>query len=145
MSDKYESRIKLVEYYNKILERQIECRENLNQIQLMEHTDISYGDLEAESIQKDGAETLFKSNLNYYYDSVRDKFDKTDIDKPKRVRELEDEEKIFSVYQLNLDEAVQLYRQCNALMEELGITSAEKIKRMERGIGGKQLVQENRG
>lgn len=136
--ESYTSEIQLAQFYNKILERQMICREYLNQLQMMENS-ASTENIGEEMTQKETAEANFKSNLNVYYDYIRDKFDKLDkIQKPEKVEKIEkDQDQIFSVYNLTIPEAIKLYRKCNKLLEELEITSAERLNKGDQGFGVK--------
>lgn len=133
----YSSNIIVEPYYNRIVENRVQCGTILNQLQAIKNTSNS-NNLQNELQNEENLKTRFLFQLNEYYDAIEYKFDKKKkIKKPEKVRKLEKKDKIFSVYDLQLEEAIKLYKKCNKLLEELDITSAEKLKRQDSGFGYK--------
>lgn len=135
--DDYSSDIIVEQYYNKIVENRVKCGQLLNQLQAIQHTNNSE-DLQNQIKNTQKLKTQFFYQLNQYYDAIEYKFDKKKkIEKPEKVKQLEEQQEIFSVYDLEVEEAIKLYKKCNQLLEELEITSAEKLKRKDAGFGYK--------
>jgi hypothetical protein len=118
----------LLAFYENILEARVRTAGALNQYRAIENG-VQSEDIQQEMENKNVAEQNFLHLLDLYYDLVRFKFEKSDVDKPDFTEEM------GSVHELGMEQGKKLYLKCNELLEDLDITSLENLDRGRRVVG----------
>jgi len=135
----------LIGFYDDILEYRRNTSEYLLLYRKIKNTSLE--DVEQEINSKEIAKQKFYEQLSRYNDRMETKWRKSKVEKPLALREAEEESnepELFTIYELNIDDAIMLYKRLNKACEDLGITSLERMKRVEEGIGGKNYVNKQK-
>lgn len=132
--ENYKFEDNLLIYYNRLLEARNHTSQALNQYRAL-NNNIATDNLEKQISNKKQAETRFLHRLDYYYEFIEFKFGKTDVEKPEAVKKLESKGlQNFTPHEIDLEDAILLYKKCNKVIEELGITSLENLQYERRKI-----------
>jgi len=124
--ENYKADHDLLKFYDAILEARVKTAKALNRYRGVDNG-IATDDLMQEMENKSNAKTVFLNYLDMYYDLVKFKFSKSDVEKP----EFKDD----SVHKLSIQDGINLYNKCNELLEDLEITSIENLDQGRRVVG----------
>jgi hypothetical protein len=121
----------LLAFYENILGARTRTAKALNQYKAVEKG-IGAEDITQEIENKNEAKTYFLHLLDLFYDLVRFKFQKSDVEKPDFMEDDGDEDK--TVHELDMEKGEKLYNKCCKLLEDLDITSLEDLDKGRRVI-----------
>lgn len=123
--ENYKADHDLLKFYDTILEARIQTAKALNRYRRVDKG-LSTNDLMQDIQNKNSTEDVFLNFLDMYYDLVKFKFSKSDVEEP----DMEED----SVHSLSIEEGIKLYEKCNELLEDLEITSIENLDKGRRVI-----------
>lgn len=133
--DEYSFEDNLIGFYNDILDARRRTAASLRVYRNIEST--TSENIEQQIQNQEQAKNLFFNNLDYYYDLMENKWQKSKVDKPEAVKNAAQEKEhaeLFTVEDLTPDEAIILYKTLNKLSEDLEITSLENLQYERRKI-----------
>ena len=123
--ENYKADHDLLKFYDAILEARVQTAKALNRYRAVDNG-LSTSDLMQELQNKSDTEQVFLNYLDMYYDLVKFKFSKSDVEKPDLDKD--------SIHELDIEEGINLYEKCNELLEDLEITSIENLDKGRRKV-----------
>jgi len=124
--ENYKADHDLLKFYDAILEARVQTAKALNRYRAVDNG-ISTSDLMQELQNKSDTKQVFLNYLDMYYDLVKFKFSKSDVEEPDLDKD--------SIHKLDIEEGISLYEKCNELLEDLEITSIENLDKGRRVVG----------
>lgn len=123
--ENYKADHDLLKFYDAILEARVQTAKALNRYRAVDNG-LSTSDLMQELQNKSDTEEVFLNYLDMYYDLVKFKFSKSEVEKPDLDKD--------SIHKLDIEEGIDLYEKCNELLEDLEITSIENLDKGRRVV-----------